>query len=387
MKKVIIRAPLLSASGYGVHSRQIFRWLLNKNVDVRTQIVPWGMTSWYINEKLEDGLIGEVMNRSIAVDASMNSDLSIQIQLPNEWDPNLAQKNIGVSAFVETDRCNPEWLTCCNRMDHVVVPSQHVLEIIQRTGSVSTPVSVISESFFDDIARDDLEPLDISIDTSFNFLMVGQITGNDHASDRKNLFGTLKWLCEAFSSDPDVGIILKTNSGRGTSGDRAVTEKAVKDLLSQVRKGPYPAVHLLHGNLTTEEMARLYRRDDVKAFVSLTRGEGFGLPLLEAAASDIPVIATNWSGHLDFLNRGRFLPVNYTLKQIPSTRADGKIFIQGTHWAEPIESDFKKKVAKFRKKSEIPTEWARDLGNTIRSEFSQAAIEKQYDEELGHFLK
>mgnify|MGYP003631951004 FL=1 len=50
MKSVLVRAPLLTMSGYGVHARQIFRWLSSKeNIDLRTNIVPWGITSWIIN--------------------------------------------------------------------------------------------------------------------------------------------------------------------------------------------------------------------------------------------------------------------------------------------------------------------------------------------------
>ena len=64
-KSVVIRAPLLSSSGYGVHSRQIFKWLISReDFQVYAQVVQWGVTSWMINPELENGLIGEVMKRS-----------------------------------------------------------------------------------------------------------------------------------------------------------------------------------------------------------------------------------------------------------------------------------------------------------------------------------
>ena len=129
MKTVILRAPLLTYSGYGNHSRQIFKWLMTReNINVINQIVPWGITSWMINPDSEDGLIGEIMGRSGPLDA--RGDISIQVQLPNEWDTSIANTNIGVSAFVETDICNPEWLAKCNEMDAIVVPSSFVKETI-----------------------------------------------------------------------------------------------------------------------------------------------------------------------------------------------------------------------------------------------------------------
>ena len=385
-KTVILRAPLLSVSGYGVHSRQIFKWLRKqKDIDLCTSIVSWGMTSWLINPDHENGLVNDIMASS--QNPQVKPDLSIQVQLPNEWDHSLAAKNIGISAVVETDICNPAWINDCNRMDHVVVPTNHTRDTILRTGTPTTKISVIPESFIEEIGDGNAKPLDLSLSTKFNLLIVGQLTGNNPDNDRKNLFKTLKWLCEAFAKDPDVGIILKTNSGRGTSIDRRITQKMVDALVNEVRSGPYPKVSLLHGNLTSAEMASLYKVESIKGFVSLTRGEGFGLPLLEAAASDLPVIATNWSGHLDFLGRGRFIPISYSLENIHSSRVDNNIFVNGSKWAEVNENDFKKKIKKFRESPEIPQQWAKELGETVRKEFSQEAIEKIYTETLGEYLK
>ena len=65
MKTVLLRAPLLSVSGYGVHSRQVFEWA--RSIDtwqLSTQVLNWGNTTWYLNPKAENGLIGEIMSRS-----------------------------------------------------------------------------------------------------------------------------------------------------------------------------------------------------------------------------------------------------------------------------------------------------------------------------------
>tara|TARA_R110002060_G_scaffold4617_6_gene7234 strand:- start:2181 stop:3347 length:1167 start_codon:yes stop_codon:yes gene_type:complete len=377
MKNVIIRAPLLSYSGYGTHSRQIFKWLLTrKDFNIFAQVVQWGNTSWMINPEMENGLIGEIMKKSTP--SSKKADISFQVQLPDEWDPDLAEFNVGVSAFVETDACNPEWISRINKMDVVIVPTEHVRDTIMRTGTPTTPVYVVPESYIEQIDENS-DSLAIKLDTNFNFLVFGQFTGADPYNDRKNLLFTLKWLFETFSDDPDVGIIIKTNHGRGTRIDRQITLQKIKQVISEARKGPYPRVHLLHGNMTSDEVAALYSIDSLKCLVSLTRGEGFGLPLLEASAAKIPVIATNWSGHLDFLNLGKFIPVNYDLVNIPESRVDGRIFLKGFRWAEPIEDDFKKKVTKFRNNYEKPEQWASDLSSKLKETFSQRAISVKYD--------
>ena len=198
MKNVVIRAPLLTASGYGVHSRQIFKWLIGReDFTVSTQCVPWGHTSWIVNPEYEDGIISEIMSRS-SPDSEKKYDISFQVQLPDEWDVTLAKINIGISAVVETDRCNPEWIESVNKMDLVIVPSNHAKLALTNSGDVTTPIVVVPESYHESIDLENNESINLEIDTKFNFLIVGQLTGNTPTTDRKNLFNTIKWLCGHF---------------------------------------------------------------------------------------------------------------------------------------------------------------------------------------------
>jgi glycosyltransferase involved in cell wall biosynthesis len=385
MKNVVIRAPLLSISGYGVHSRQIFKWLESrKDINIISQIVQWGNTSWMINTDLEDGIVQRIMNTS--VELSQKADISFQVQLPDEWDHNLAKINIGISAVVETDKCNEGWISAINKMDAVIVPSNHIRQTCLNSGNVTTKIFVIGEWFYDNILLENDEPLDLNLNTSFNFLSVATFTGNDPSTDRKNLFNTIKWFCESFANDKDVGLVLKTNFGRGTHIDRAITKNTLRSILGEVRKGKFPKVHLVHGNLTSDEVISLYRREDIKCLISLTRGEGFGLPLLEASACGLPIIATNWSAHLDFLNLGKFIPIHYRLIEISDQRIDNRIFFKGFKWADPLEKDFKKKIKKFRNSPDIPKLWASKLSESVRERFSSKEIIKLYNKMISEVL-
>jgi len=359
---------------------------MTKNVDLVTQVVPWGNTSWMINPALEDGVIGQIMARTTSPEDVGPTDVSIQVQLPNEWDSKLSAQNVGISAWVETDICNPEWIVNANKMTNLIVPSQHTKDVIDKTGGIARQVHVVPEAYMDAVGDDATPIIDLKLKTDFNFLLVGQITGNNPHNDRKNIFFTLKWMCECFANDPDVGIIVKTNSARGTSIDRMITEKTLRQVIGEIRKGTTPKVYLLHGNLDPWEMASLYRQPTVKALVNLTRGEGYGLPILEAAVSGLPVIATNWSGHLDFLSHGRFIPVNYRLTDIHSSRIDKRIFVPGARWAEADEKDAKKKLLKFRSRPETPQKWALELAPKVRKLYSQSAINDAYDNVLGSLL-
>lgn len=386
MKNIVIRAPLLSVSGYGEHSRQVYKALRSlPNADIKTQVIQWGNTAWMIDTEGFDGLAGEIMSRSTP--DSEGFDLSLQVQLPDEWSKNLAKFNIGITAGVETDRCNPKWIDAINDMDLVIVPTTHVRDTFLRSGEVKTKIAVVGEWYQETLDRLPLDHItNLKFDTSFNFLIISQLTGNDDQSDRKNIFNTLKWFCEVFKDDKDVGLILKTNMGRGTQIDRQHVHSTIQNLINAVRKGPYPKIHVVHGNMTDHEVTSLYRHPSVKCFISLTRGEGFGLPILDASVAELPVITTNWSGHLDFMKLGKFVGVEFDLVDVPSHKIDKRIFVENTQWANPREADFKKRLQKFRSSFSVPKEWAIDLSKKCKDHFSRETIQKQYLETIESVL-
>jgi hypothetical protein len=377
MKKVIVRGPLLSISGYGEHARQVFKWAVsNPDFDVRVEITPWGMTSWHVNPDSEGGLIEQIMQRSNG--QGFEADLTLQIQLPNEWNPTLGKVNVGITAAVEADRCNPQWIECCNRMNCVIVPSEFVKGVLTNTGRLTVPCLVVPEAYNSAMVGD--EPgLELpEVDTKTNFLLVGQLTGNTPETDRKNIFFTVKWFCETFKDDSTVGLIIKTNLGTQSCFLRQQTVDIFRKLVSEVRPGIFPRIHLLTGEMTPTEIGRLYRSSKVDALITLTRGEGFGLPLLEAAANDLPVIATGWSAHNEFLSKGKYVKIDYDLSPVHPSKIDNQIFVSGSSWAQPREEDIKKKIKKFASSKATPKEWAKDLGKKIRDEYSINSVCDKY---------
>ena len=247
MKRVLVRGPLLTMSGYGTHSRQIFKWLESEGFEIVSQVTPWGITPWYVNPDYLDGLVGRIMQTAAPIQ-NPAFDASFQIQLPNEWDPNIAKYNVGITAAVETDRCNPAWIQSCNQMNHVVVPSNHTKSTLERSGKIDTQLDVIPESFYDCLLDETNEKnLNLQFATEFNFLVFGQITGQNPFTDRKNTFFALKWLCEEFKNNSDVGIVIKTNCGTNSTKDRRMTSLMLDKLINEVREGPYPRLYMLHG--------------------------------------------------------------------------------------------------------------------------------------------
>lgn len=380
-KKVLLSAPVLSKSGYGEHSRQLFEYLDSKEeLDVTVNILPWGLTAWHLKLDECNGLIGKIVKKS-NYNKNDYFDVSFQVQLPNEWNPSVAKFNVGLSAMVETDRCNPDWVSKhCKKMDCVVVPSEFNKELIIKCDqSMNSKVHVVPEHYFVELDEDDYQEIDLNVRTKFNFLTVGVLTGLKPELDRKNLFYLLKWFVEEFRGNKEVGLIIKTSQGRDTTIDRKSCYTLLKKILNELNHDGSPAIYLLHGDLNRKSMLSLYKDERIKCFVSLTRGEGFGLPMLEAAVAGLPVMATNWSAHTEFLNYGKWIKLDFDLKEINENKIDSNIFVKGARWAEVQESDFKKKLRKFYESSAIPKSNAVNLSNFLKKTHCKKSIMEKYD--------
>ena len=107
-------------------------------------------------------------------------------------------------------------------------------------------------------------------------------------------------------------------------------------------------VYLLHGDMSDDEIHSIYRHPQIKGLVALPHGEGFGLPIYEAAYSGLPVVATGWSGQLDFLvdekGQGHFYDVAFDMQPIQDEVVWDGVLIKESLWAYPREQSAKEKM-------------------------------------------
>ena len=391
MKKLIFRGPVQTASGYGVHARMLLKALDESGkFDITVLSVPWGATPLIYEDTPEQRRIKELAQK-FNPQQPMQFDMSVQVTIPPEFQK-MAPLNVGVTAGIETDRVCASWQTKTNEsMDVLVVPSVHSAasttkgiygakkgpeQVLLRKPLYVLPEWIDTEVY--NTGPTKLENWSIEENLKdmpdFNFVACGLGLDKADGEDRKNFAHTIKWFCEQFRNSEDVGLVLKMSMVNYSEVDFKHISQRIKFIKAQAGCGQFPKIKLIHGRLSDLELAALYKHPKVKAFITLTHGEGYGLPIIEAAACGLPVIATNWSGHLDFLQingKNKFVPVDFTLQPIPQSAVWENVMDAGTNWAVPVEADAKMKMAKVVLSYAKPKEWAMELAAHINKTFTK----------------
>ena len=389
MKPVIaISAPVNTFSGYGARSRDIVKALIDSDkYEVKILSQKWGGTPQNFlqpsnpdHKKIIDCI--QVSNTKL----DQTPDIWIQITVPNEFQK-VGKYNIGITAGIETDLCSATWIEGCNKMDLVLTSCKHAKDVFLNSkyeqrrkdnpeevvGIIQTtvPMEVLFEGVdtkiyykTTDINKDINYVLE-GIPESFNFLVVGHWLSGDFGEDRKNMGGTIATFLQAFK-DRKVkpGLILKVNGGTYSIMDREAMLSKIEEIKSKVG-GDLPNIYLLHGELTDDEMNGLYNHPKVKAMFSLTKGEGYGRPLIEFTQSQKPIIVSGWSGHTDFLNKEFSVFVGGELKPIDKSAVVENMLIPESKWFTPnydeatlalktvYSKDYKEYVEKAKRQSYI----------------------------------
>ena len=390
-KKIIIRGPVLSRSGYGEQARFALRALRSREdlFDIFIQNISWGHTGQSIDTSKERQWIDSMIIKTVQyVQEQGQFDMSLQITIPNEWEK-LAPVNIGYTAGIETTKAAPEWIVKGNEMDKIIVVSNHSKVVYEQsvytakneaTGQeipnfrLTTPIDVVNYP----VRLADPEPVDIDFTTNFNFLTISQW------GPRKNIINTIRGFVENFKDNPDVGLVIKANIASDSSMDRSITRSHLK-LALKGYEDKKCKVYLIHGNLTEGELAWLYQHETMRGFINIAHGEGYGLPIFEAAYYGLPVVTIAWSGQMDFIckpNKNkkmvpRVARVDYDLKPVQKEAVWKGVLQADSMWAYAREKSYYRALNSVYEKATHHANEAIILKNHILKNFT---AEKIYDD-------
>jgi len=352
---LLFHAPIGTRSGYGDHSRDLCRILIEDDkYEVKIADLRWGGTP--------RNALTENPDHKIFIDKILKGeelkrvpDLHIQLTVPSEFQF-LGRYNIGITAGIETTMASAHWIKGLNMMNLNIVPSVHARNVFQNTNwtrknpqgqieeeiKLRKPIEVLFEGVKTDIfKRTNVLPQSVvnemkNVKDSFNFLFVGHWLKGDMGQDRKDVGMLIKVFLETFKNVKNPpGLILKTSGATFSKLDRREIMAKVNAIKRTVTGTELPNVYLIHGQLTDEEMNSLYNHPKVKAHITFTKGEGFGRPLLEASISAKPIIASGWSGHLDFLPRELVLLLPGQLTNVHPSAAWDTVLLKEAKWFTP----------------------------------------------------
>ena len=403
---VFISAPVDTYSGYGARSRDIVKALLKADkYDIKIIPQRWGNTPFGFlkADKAEDKQILDCFWKHPQL--PKQPDIWIQITVPNEFQP-VGKYNIGITAGIETTVCAPEWIDGVNRMNLTLVSSNHAKKVFEessfeqrdqqtkqivRNVKLEKPVELLFEGVNTDIYKK-LESLNSEVNDTlndikeeFNYLYVGHWLQGELGQDRKDTGMLIKIFLETFKGKKQrPGLILKTSTSTYSIMDRDEILDRIQRIRIAVGDKDLPNVYLLHGELTDEEITELYNHPKVKAHVTFTKGEGYGRPLIEASISQKPVIAPNWSGHIDFLDAEMSILLPGQITQIHPSAVVQNMLIPESGWftvdykkaAETLEDVYKNykkyvdgaKRQSYRSRTEFSLDKMADKLNSIIDE-------------------
>lgn len=401
-KKILVKAPALSRSGYGEQARFALRALRTREdvLDIYIVNIPWGQTGLIVEESEERTWLDEtILKTQIYVQNQGAFDLSLQITIPNEFEK-IAPYNVGYTAGIETTKVAPQWIEKSNLMvDKIITISEHSKKVFENskydvanreTGEqvqgwgLQVPVDVVN------YAVRDAEPEEVNIEfsTKKNFLAISQW------GPRKNLENTIVWFAQEFKDDPDVGLVVKTSTACDSLRDKMFTETRIRNLLKNVPDRKCK-VYFVHGELTTGQLTWLYQHPTMHAMINLAHGEGYGLPLFEAAYNGLPLLTMAWSGQLDYMcrpnkqgkNFPRIIKVDYDVQPIQKAAVWDGVLQADSMWAYAKETSYKRALRAAVDKKKHYKQEALGLQKHILENFTEEKIYAQFVDSLGLTLE
>ena len=376
----VVSCPIDTFSGYGARSRDFIKSLIeakDKEWDIKIMPQKWGECPWNFlpqDDPLRQRFIGGL---------EQQPDIWMQITVPNEFQ-RVGKFNIGISAGIETTIYPGEFIEGSNRMDLNLVSSEHSKQVALATQfekrdkntnqvigtlKLEKPIEVLFEGL--DLNKYYKNPKKSntlsSVKEDFCFLYTGHWLPGNFGEDRKNTALLIRTFLETFKGPgrKKPALILKTNAVNYSLLDK-------ENMLRQINRikdkfsGSLPNIYLLHGEMTDEEMNQLNNDPKVKAFVSFTKGEGYGRPLAEAAITGKPVIVSNWSGHTDFISKDYNILIGGELKNVHPSSAN-QFLLKESQWfnintdiANKAMKDVFKNYKQYWEKSRKQTQYLKD---------------------------
>jgi hypothetical protein len=335
---LVFQGPIFTRSGYGDHCRDLMKSLRKMDkYDIKIIPLRWGNTPQ--NQVDGENEFGRWMLDRVIGEIGQKPDVFMQVSVANEFEPK-GHYNIGVTAGVETTIAPKDFIDGSNKMDLIIVPSQFTKQNLggtvyqqkdQATGEIvgeiktTTPIEVLFEGVDTEIfSKGTGNDVLANVKEDFCFLIVGHWLKGSLGQDRKDIGMAIKTFATVFQylpKDKRPALVVKTSHAGFSVIDREATREKIDGVLKPLGD-KCPSVYLLHGDMEETDMSNLYHHPKVKAMISFAKGEGYGRPMAEFTLTGKPILASGWSGQMDFLPAEHSVLLEGSLTAVDESAAD-----------------------------------------------------------------
>jgi len=373
---VIVHGPALDPSGYAHDFRNLCLGLARAGVDVRLDHQRWNS---------RDGLVAA--DECARIVALMNPErpagrhIAIENPLWPPPDPDPDAYRI-LRLHWETDRLPPALSSRCAAVDEVWASSTAVMNAVIRSGVPREKVRIVPCGLAMERYGPHVAPLPWADPKRFTFLATFDL------SLRKGWDIILRAFFREFRPQENVDLALNVHSSRG---GREFAHRHIEEWARRLAgpawvaddgswRSEQPPIFFVTEDLHADDMPRFYRSGD--AYLMPSRGEGWGLPAMEAMASGLPVIATGWGGHLDFMDSDTEFLLPFRLVPVSAEACREVPLFAGQMWAEPVMEELRRKMRLVKEAREFARGRAAAARERIRSRFDRYAVAEAAAERL-----
>jgi hypothetical protein len=369
--------------------------------DIKIIPLRWGNTPQ--NQVSGQDEFGRWMLDRVIGEIGQKPDIFMQVSVANEFEPK-GHYNIGVTAGVETTIAPKDFIDGSNKMDLIIVPSNFTKQNLggtvyqqkdQATGEIvgeiktTTPIEVLFEGVDTEIfSKGTGNDVLANVKEDFCFLIVGHWLKGSLGQDRKDIGMAIKTFATVFQylpKDKRPALVVKTSHAGFSVIDREATREKIDGVLKSFGD-KCPSVYLLHGDMEESDMSNLYHHPKVKAMISFAKGEGYGRPMAEFTLTGKPILASGWSGQIDFLPAEHAVLLEGSLTQVDESAAD-QFCMKEAQWFSVNYSNAANKIYDVYNKYDSYLEKSKGLRENTLKNFTLDNMHNKFTQLMDTYVK
>jgi glycosyltransferase involved in cell wall biosynthesis len=399
---LVFQGPIFTRSGYGDHCRDLMKSLRKMDkYDIKIIPLRWGNTPQ--NQVDGESEFGRWMLERVITEITEKPDVFFQVSVANEFEPK-GHYNIGVTAGVETTIAPKDFIDGSNKMNLIIVPSNFTKQNLggtvyqqkdNETGQIvgeiktTTPIEVLFEGVDTEIfSKGSGKDILADVKEDFNFLIVGHWLKGSLGQDRKDIGMAIKTFATVFQYTPKdkrPGLIIKTSSAGFSVIDREATREKIESVVKSFGD-KCPSIYLVHGDMEEADMSNLYHHPKVKSMISFAKGEGYGRPMAEFTLTGKPIIASGWSGQLDFLPAEHSVLLEGNLTAVDESASD-QFLMKEAQWFTVNYSNAANKIYDVYKNYDTYLKKSEGLKTNTLNNFTLDKMNTKFIEIMESYVK